>query len=128
MLLAMTALTAISEAKSILADSDSVYCYTASETRRIAVLLAEGERCDSLLVLANRQLEIADSVIIKYAGLERNLSTARQQAEVLVSELAAQNKALQAENDKLRRKGQCKKRIIGGSAVVNVLLIILIAL
>jgi hypothetical protein len=124
----MTASTATSEAKSILANSDSVYCYTASETRRIAVLIAEGERCDSLLVLAKRQLEIADSITIKYADLERNLSTARQQAEVLVSELAAQNKALQAENDKLRRKGQCRKRILGGSVVINMLLIILIAL
>ena len=106
----------------------AVYCYTANEARQIAVLLAKGERCDSLLVVANKQIELLDSIRIKYAGLERNLSSVQQQANLLVTELTEQNKVLHIEKEKLRKKEQCKNRLIGGSVLLNVLLIVLITL
>jgi peptidoglycan hydrolase CwlO-like protein len=112
----------------VVADSVAMYCYTAEEARQIAVLLAKGEQCDSLLILANRQVELLDSVRIKHANLERNLSAIQQQADTLVSELAERNKVLQRETEKLRKKERCKNRLIGGSVVLNVLLIVLLAI
>jgi septal ring factor EnvC (AmiA/AmiB activator) len=123
-----TASTATSAAESVRTDSDSAYCYTPAETRQIAVLLAEGERCDSLLAIANRQVTVLDSIRIKYAALENNLSDIQRQSATLIADLAAQNKALQSETEKLRRADKCKKRIAAGSLVLNVALILLLVL
>jgi hypothetical protein len=105
--------------------NDSVYSYTAAEARQIAVLLAEGERCDPLLAIAQKQVALLDSIRIRYVALEHNLSVVRQQADALVAELAEQNKALLVQNEKLRKKERCKKRLIGGSVLLNVVLIVL---
>jgi hypothetical protein len=107
--------------------ADTLYSYTAAEARQIAVLLAKGEKCDSLLAIADRQVELLDSIRIRYASLERNLSTVQQQADTLVSELAERNRVLQKETEKLRKKERCKNRLVGGSVLLNVLLIVLLA-
>jgi hypothetical protein len=108
--------------------NDSVYSYTVAEARQIAVLLAEGERCDSLLAVAQMQVALLDSIRIKYVALEYNLSVVRRQADVLVAELAEQNKALLVKNEKLRKKERCKKRLIGGSVLLNVVLMAIVLL
>jgi hypothetical protein len=105
--------------------NDSVYSYTAAEARQIAVLLAEGERCDSLLAVTQMQVALLDSIRVRYVLLEHNLSTVRRQADALVAELTEQNKALLAKNEMLRKKERCKKRLIGGSVLLNVVLIAL---
>jgi outer membrane PBP1 activator LpoA protein len=110
------------------AKSDSVYSYTAAEARQIAVLLAEGERCDSLLAVAQVQVALLDSIRVRYVLLEQNLSIVRRQADALVAELAEQNKALLAKNEKLRKKERCKKRLIGGSVLLNVVLMAIVLL
>jgi hypothetical protein len=50
--------------------SDSLYSYTAAEARQIAVLLAEGERCDSLLAIAQKQIALLDSIRVRYVSPE----------------------------------------------------------
>jgi hypothetical protein len=108
------------------ADTARIYCFSENELRDIAVKISNGELADSLRILAERQLSAMYGKDSLRTVIESNLELEKQKSDSLVSQLHSEATRFASEVERQKRNSRKKNFLIGGSAALNVLLLLLL--
>jgi 23S rRNA pseudoU1915 N3-methylase RlmH len=108
------------------ADTARIYCFSENELRDIAVKISAGELADSLRILTEQQLGAMSGKDSLRVVIESSLEFEKRKSDSLASQLHSEAARFAAEAERLKRNSRKKNFIIGGSAGLNVLLLLLL--
>lgn len=134
LLFLMIASQAISQTKLINGEQE-LTCYTNEEQRIIATILLEGEECKEVVEIQRKQILEFEAIKSNYEAIiiDKNLTIAYAEntIDLIMEANASKNQQLLEKDndiDKLKRKNKTKNKLLGGSLILNIGLIVLLVL
>ena len=130
----MIASQAISQTK-LVNEEQGLTCYTNEEQRIIATIILEGEECKEIVEIQRKQILEFEAIKNNYEAIiidkNNTITYAENTIDIMMEANASKNQQLlQKDNeiDKLKRKNKTKNKLLGGSLILNIGLIVLLVL
>lgn len=130
----MIASQAISQTKLINGEQE-LTCYSNEEQRIIATILLEGEECKEVVEVQRKQILEFEAIKSNYEAIiidkNRTIAYTENTINIMMEVNASKNQQLlekDNELDKLKRNNKTKNKLLGGSLILNIGLIVLLVL